>query len=191
MSEGKSRGSVPFLGGALQLRFSPSWSLEDGKLLCCPGDDSPFFLPPWLPPTISSHLSLHLNPPQPPPFSSHPQPLPCWLHLPFPQGLPATPLPISTVAGVLNTEWRGTDTTWYLCCHITTFPCCEQACQNPVPCIANWELSPAGNSLQTQLADLEIFLTEVRKLRLSILAIMKTLNQICSSIWLMIKENPF
>lgn len=150
---------------------------------------SPFFLPPWLYPMISSYLSLHLNPPHPPwfPFSSHP-PSP----LPFPRG--SWPFlrhhSLSTVADALSTECRGTDTTWYPCCHITTFPCCEEACQSPVPHIANWELSPAGNSLQTQLADLEIFLTEARNLRLSILAIMKTLNQIRSSIWLTIKANP-
>lgn len=151
-------------------------------LSSCHPDSLPWSVPIYL-------CAWSLCPPPWLPFSSHPQPLPCW-PLSFLQALPATPLPISTVADVLDIEWRRTDITWYPCCHITAFPCCEKACQNPVPPKANWELSPAGNSWQIQLADLEIFLTEARKLRLSILAIVITLNQICFSIWLMIKANP-
>lgn len=143
---------------------------------------------------IGSYLSLHLNPLPDPwfPFSSHPWSVPCCPPLPFAHSAGLILLSCFTCPQWLMSSPLGSAASiWYPCCHVTTFPYCEEACQSPVSPIANWELSPAGNSLQTQLADWEIFLTAARKLRLSILGIMKTLNQIRSSIWWLIKANPF
>lgn len=159
---GKSRRSVPLLGVAPHLSFSPLWSLEHSQPLCSPWEWADrkihFILPPRLSPVMHFCLSLHLNPSPPAPGPpSHPNPSlsPVVLLSSFPRVPSSACRPTPHLhSGWCPQHWVVTDSHCLISLlpH-TTFPYCEEACQSPVPPITNWELSPAGNNLQTQLAD--------------------------------------